>query len=60
MQPCELVMFVSSLACCIAQDRSSDELALLASIFSQLGDSLATIAAQQDICSDLNDEKDTS
>ncbi|MDR0925102.1 MAG: hypothetical protein LBT06_18880 [Hungatella sp.] len=60
MQPCELVMFVSSLACCIAEDRSSDELALLGAIFSQLGDSLATIAAQQDLCCDLNEKKDTS
>jgi hypothetical protein len=60
MQSCELVMFVSSVACCIAQDRSSDEIALLASIFTLLGDSLAAIAAQQDFCRNLNEEKDTS
>lgn len=50
MQSCELLMTISALACCIAQGRSEDEIAFLASIFSQLGDSLATIAAREALC----------
>lgn len=50
MQSCELLMTISALACCIARDRSEDEIALLASIFSQLGDSLDTIAAHETFC----------
>lgn len=48
MNPCELVTFVSSLACVISKDKNSNELALLASVFSQLGDSLATIAVAKE------------
>lgn len=59
MQPCELAMFVSSLACCIAKDRSADEIALISSIFSQLGDTLVTIAAQEALCSNCTDKKDS-
>lgn len=44
MECCELVTLVSTLACVIAQDKTPDELALIGSIFNQLGDSLATIA----------------
>ncbi|ADL03461.1 DUF6774 domain-containing protein [Lacrimispora saccharolytica] len=60
MQSCELVMFVSSLACCIAEGRSSDEIALLSTIFSQLGDTLSTITAHRDLCCDSGDDKDTN
>lgn len=45
MNSCEFVTFISSLACVIAQDKSINELNLLSSVFSQLGDTLATIAA---------------
>lgn len=48
MNPCELVTLVSSLACLIAKDKSQEEITLLGAIFTQLGDSLATIAATQD------------
>lgn len=44
MNGCELVNLVSILSCIIAQDKTQDELNLLAAIFSQLGDSLAVIA----------------
>lgn len=59
MQSCELIMSISALACCIAQERSVDEISLLASIFSQLGDSLATIAAQEALCSSQDSKKET-
>jgi len=57
MQSCELVMFVSSLACCIAKDKTDEEIALLSCIFSQLGDTLETISAQDAFCSSCH-EKD--
>ncbi len=60
MQSCELVMLVSSLACCIAEGRSSDEIALISTIFSQLGDTLGTISAHHDLCCACDDDKDTS
>lgn len=44
MNGCELVTLVSTLACIISQDKTADEIALLATIFTQLGDSLVTIA----------------
>ena len=44
MNGCELVTLISTLACAIAKDKTIDEISLLATIFTQLGDSLATIA----------------
>lgn len=44
MNGCELVTFISTLACAITQDKTIDEISVLAAIFTQLGDSLATIA----------------
>lgn len=60
MQSCELVTLVSSIACCLAQGRTPDEIALLSSIFDQLGDTLDTIAAHQALCcsNDKNDNVD--
>ena len=36
MQNCEFVMFVSALACNIAQNQTSEELGILAAFFVQL------------------------
>lgn len=52
---CDLVMAISLLACNIAKDKTSDEINLLSTIFSQLGDTLATIAAQNALCSSDDD-----
>ncbi len=41
---CELANFVTWLACAIAKDKTANELNLLSAIFSQLGDTLDTIA----------------
>lgn len=48
MNGCEIVTLVSTLACIISQDKTAEELALLATTFTQLGDSLATIAITKD------------
>lgn len=49
MNGCELVTIVSTLACAIAKDRTINEITILGAIFTQLGDSLATIAATRTI-----------
>lgn len=60
MQSCDLVISVSALACCIAKDKSPDEIALLSSVFTQLGDTLVTIAAQQALCNNSQTENKTA
>ncbi len=50
MTPCTLPAVVSALAAAIAKDKTQTELAVLAALFSQLGDSLALIAAAQECC----------
>ncbi len=54
MNPCELTVYVTALANLMCQDLSADEINLLGSVFSQLGDTLETIAAQQTICQSAN------
>ena len=44
MRPCEWAATVNALAIAIAKDKSSDELQLLALLFTQLGDTLALLA----------------
>lgn len=58
MQSCELALSVSTLACCIAEGKSPEEIALISSIFMQLGDTLATIAAHQALCCPPKDTKE--
>lgn len=55
MQSCDLVIAISALACCIAEGKTEEEIALLSSIFSQLGDTLDTISAQQALCTPGDD-----
>ncbi|OYP00860.1 hypothetical protein C8E03_11420 [Lachnotalea glycerini] len=50
MDECELVAFISAIACSISKCYTTDELSLFSSMFSQLGDSLGTIAARRDLC----------
>ena len=47
MNSCELVTLVSFLSCLISN--SYEELAVLAAVFTQLGDSLATILANKNL-----------
>ena len=51
----ELTSAVTALANAMACKLTIDEMALLASIFVQLGDTLATIAARENLC--VNDNK---
>ncbi|MBC8546526.1 hypothetical protein H8711_06210 [Clostridiaceae bacterium NSJ-31] len=50
MNPCELTVAISALASSIARCLSDDELSLLAAVLTQLGDTLATISVQREIC----------
>ena len=50
MNPLELTAAITALANALARERTPSEIALLAGIFVQLGDTLATIAAQQALC----------
>ena len=54
MNSLELTSAVTALANAIACKLSVDEIALLASIFVRLGDTLATIAAQENLCGNTN------
>ena len=58
MTPLELTTAITALANALARERTPSEIALLAGIFVQLGDTLATIAAQQALCEEW-EEKDT-
>ena len=49
MNSCELVNLISMLSCLIVQNYNNNEIALLAAIFTQLGDSLATILANEEL-----------
>lgn len=49
--PLALTTTVNSLAVAIAAQLTDDQLGLLAAIFTQLGDTLGTIAAQHELCS---------
>lgn len=50
MNPCELTASVTAIANAIACNLTVDEIDLLGAVFTQLGDTLSTIAAQKNIC----------
>ena len=50
MTPFQLTTFINLIANFIACDLDDSELSLLSAVFTQLGDTLATISAQRNIC----------
>ena len=50
MNSCELTASITAVANTVASKLSDDELALLAAVLVQLGDTLATIATQRAVC----------
>ena len=50
----ELTVALSTLANALSCNLTANEMALLASIFVQLGDTLATIASRESLCADKN------
>ena len=54
MNACELTAAITAAANTIACNMDNDELNLLAVILTQLGDTLAVIAAKRSLCENLN------
>lgn len=50
MTACELTASITAIANALACNLSTDEVTLLGTVFTQLGDTLATIATQRAIC----------
>ena len=50
MNSCELTAAITAIANAIACNRTVDEISLLGVVFTQLGDTLLTIATQKSIC----------
>lgn len=51
MNACELTASITAMANLLAEKLNAKETALLAAVLVQLGDTLATIAVQKDLCS---------
>ena len=49
MDECELIILISTLSCAIAKCCNDDELSILSAVFTQLGDSLATIITSREL-----------
>lgn len=56
MNYCQLSASITAIANVISSKLSTEDTTLLAAIFVQLGDTLATIATQKAICEEKNDE----
>ena len=56
MRSCELVTLITAIACSISQCYPSEELPVIAAIFTQLGDTLGTIIAQEEFCNDVTEK----
>jgi len=56
MRSCELVTLITAVACSITECYSSEELPVIAAIFTQLGDTIGTIIAQEEFCNDVNEK----
>ncbi|MGL5437097.1 MAG: DUF6774 domain-containing protein [Lachnospiraceae bacterium] len=50
MKSCELVATITAIACCIAENKSAEELEFISAFLTQLGDTLATISAAEALC----------
>ena len=59
MNPCELTVSITAMANALASDLTNDELNVLGAVFSQLGDTLTTIATQRSICESASQSSDT-
>ena len=55
MNPLELKASLTAIANAIASKRTVSEIAFIASIFVQIGDTLATIAAQKALCEEITE-----
>jgi hypothetical protein len=58
MDECELIAFISTLACSISKCYSTDDITLMAAVLTQLGDTLATIATKREMNDQLRNKDD--
>lgn len=54
MDECELISFITAVACAIAKNCPEDEITLMAAIFSQLGDTLETVLTKRSLAESGN------
>lgn len=59
MNTCELSVGISALANTIACQLSDEELSFIAAVFTQMGDTLAAIAAHRALCEGKRETEDT-
>lgn len=57
MADCELIAFITAIACGITKCLPDDDIALLAASLTQLGDTLATYLAQNELAQKRADER---
>ncbi len=57
MNACEITAAVTALANTIAARFDNAELSLIGAVFTQLGDTLETIAAQRELCNTTENKK---
>lgn len=50
MKNCNLVLYISALACKLAEGRTTNEINWLSAFFTQLGAALDTISSQEELC----------
>jgi hypothetical protein len=60
MKSCELVTFVTAVACNMASCYTEDELTMLSAVFTQLGDTLATILTNESMIDSAKEDLQTS
>ncbi len=49
MDECELIALITAVACAISKNCSEDDISILAAVFTQLGDTLATILVKREL-----------
>lgn len=54
MNPCELTASITAIANALACRLTTDEVSILGAVFTQLGDTLTTIATQKNICKSIS------
>ncbi len=54
MNPNQLIASITAISAAIAEGRSVEELGFLSAVFTQLGDTFATLAVQKAICDKKN------
>lgn len=57
MNPCQFTASITAIANVLSSKLSTNDTTILAAAFVQLGDTLATIAAQRAICESNSDNK---